>query len=251
MKRVLALLFTAALAAVLLYVVALLPPMGDAENPTNQHVAPRYLEHGQQEAGTRNIVTAIVFNYRGYDTMGEVAIFSAALAGVFAVLGLSRRKFARAFIDQSAVKFSFISRTAVVLLLPLIILFLIYIILYGTDLPGGGFQGGAIIGAGVMIITITFGFYRAQERIPHHVRTILESTAISAFFIVGTVGVIGGANFLTYIVPDLSAQTQPPVRELMLLVLLFAVGIKGGTVFTSILFALLREEETNDVEHAP
>jgi multicomponent Na+:H+ antiporter subunit B len=249
-KKVLALVFTGALAVLLLYVVALLPPMGDADNPTNRHVVPRYLEHGEQEAGTSNIVAAVVFNYRGYDTMGEVAIFSAALAGVFAVLGMSRKKIAEAFVDRSGVKFSFISSTAVILVLPLIILFSIYIILYGIDLPGGGFQGGAIIGAAVIILTVTFGFYKAQNRIPHHVRTILEGTAISAFFLVGTAGVIGGANFLTYILPQLSTQTQPAVRDLMLLVLLFGVGIKGGMIFTSILFALMREEETDDVEHA-
>lgn len=251
MKKILAVLFTCVLAVLLLYVAALLPPMGDADNPTNRHVVPRYLEHGEQEAGTRNIVAAVVFNYRGYDTMGEVAIFSAALAGTLAVLGASRRKIARTFIDQSGVEFSFISRTAVILLLPLIILFSIYIILYGIDLPGGGFQGGAIIGAGVMIFTITFGFSEAQSLIPHHVRIILESTAISAFFVVGTAGVIGGANFLTYILPQLSTQIQPIVRDLMLLALLFGVGIKGGMVFTSIFFALLTEKETNDVEYAP
>ncbi|HEU65361.1 MAG TPA: hypothetical protein ENN57_01685, partial [Chloroflexi bacterium] len=114
MKKVLAILLTGVLAVLLLYVVALLPPMGDAGNPTNRYVVPRYLEQGEQEAGTKNIVAAIVFNYRGYDTMGEVAIFSAALAGVLAVLGVGRKKIARVFIDQSRVKFSFISRTAVI-----------------------------------------------------------------------------------------------------------------------------------------
>ena len=250
MKKVLAVLCTCALAVLLLYVVTLLPRMGDADNPTNRQVVPHYLEHGEQEAGTRNIVAGVVFNYRGYDTMGEVAIFSAALAGIFAVLGRGKRKIGRAFIDESRVKFSFVSRTAVALLMPFIIVFSIYIIFFGMELPGGGFQGGAAIGAATMLFTAAFSFYRAQNRLPHHVRIILESTAIGGFFLVGTAGVIGGANFLTYILPSLSTDIQATFRTAMLLILQFGIGIKVGVIFTSILFALLREEKTDDMGHA-
>jgi len=249
-KKVLAVLFISALAVLLLYVAALLPPMGDADNPTNRQVVPRYLEQGEQEAGTRNIVAAVVFNYRGYDTMGEVAIFSAALAGIFAVVGTGRRRIGRALIDESQVKFSFVSGTAAVLLIPLMIVFSLYIIIYGLDLPGGGFQGGATIGAAAILFTAAFGFPRAQERIPHHARIILESAAIGGFFLVGTAGVIGGASFLTYILPSLPSEVQATVRTVMLFVLQFGIGIKVGVICTSILFALLREEETEDVEHA-
>jgi len=249
-KKALAAAFVCALAVLLVYVVALLPPMGDPDNPTNGHVVPRYLEHGKQEAGTANIVTGVILNYRGYDTMGEVAIFTAALAGIFAVLGTGRRKIGRAFIDESRVRFSFVSGTAVVLVLPLIILFSIYVILYGKDLPGGGFQGGAAIGAGLMLFTAAFGFCVAQERIPHHVRIILEGAAIGAFFLVGTVGVLGGGNFLTYVLPAFSSEVQATFRAGMLVLLEFAIGIMVGMVSTSILFALLREEETDDLEHA-
>jgi len=250
MKNVLAVLSTSAVAVLLLYVVALLPPMGDAGNPTNLNVVPRYLEHGEQEAGTGNIVTGILLNYRGYDTMGEVAIICAASAGVLAVLGAGKKKGTHTFVDRSSVKLSFIIRTAVIFLIPLIILFSIFTILYGTILPGGGFQGGAIIGAGIIIFTIVFGFHEATNRIHTRFMTILGSTAIVAFFLVGTAGVIGGANFLTYILPQLSTQAQPAVRTLMLLVVQFGIGIEVGMIFTSIFFALLREEETNDVEHA-
>lgn len=250
MRKVLALLCTCALAVLLIYVVTLLPAMGDPDNPTNRHVVPRYLEHGKEEAGAGNIVTGVILNYRGYDTMGEVAIFTAALAGIFAVLGAGRRKIGRAFIDESRVKFSFVSGTAVVLVLPLIILFSIYVIAYGKDLPGGGFQGGAAIGAGLMLFTAAFGFCRAQDRIPHHIRIILEGTAIGSFFLVGTAGVLGGENFLTYMLPALSTGVQTTLRFVMLVLLEFAIGIMVGIVSTSILFALLREEETDVVEHA-
>jgi len=250
MKNVLAVLSTGAVAAFLLYIVALLPSMGDAGNPTNLNIAPRYLEHGEQEVGTRNIVTGVLLNYRGYDTMGEIAIICAASAGVLAVLGTGKRKSAYAFMDLSDVKLSFIIRTAVMFLMPLIILFSIFTVLYGTTLPGGGFQGGAIIGAGTIIFTMVFGFREATNRMPARFRTLLESTAIVVFFLVGTAGVIGGANFLTYILPQLSTQIQPAVRTLMLLVVQFGIGIDVGMIFTSILFALLREEETNDMECA-
>jgi len=250
MKKALALLFIGGLAATLLYAVALLPPMGDPDNPSNRHIVPRYHEHGHEEAGTGNLVAAVILNYRAYDTMGEVAIFSAALAGILAVLGLGKKRIGRSFIDRAGVTFSPISGTTVLLLMPLIIVFSIYTILYGTDLPGGGFQGGAAVGAGVMISAAAFGFHRVQMRITHHIRIILESTAISAFFIVGTVGVIGGASFLTYLLPALSPDSQPVLRTVMLLVIQFGIGIKVGIVCTSILFALLREEDTSNVEHA-
>ncbi len=251
MKKAVALVFTCALAVLLLYVVALLPPMGDADNPTNRHVAPRYLEQGEQEAGTRNFVAAVILNYRAYDTMGEVAIFSAALAGIFAVLGVGRRRIgSAAFLDRSGVSFSVVSKTAAVLLIPLIILFSLYVIVYGMDLPGGGFQGGAAIGAGVMIATVAFGFRAAQSRITHSMRIMLEGTGISAFFLIGTAGVISGASFLTYALPPLSGELQTTVRTAMLLIVQFGIGIKVGVICTSILFALLREEEPSDVEHA-
>lgn len=250
MKKAVTLIFIGGLAAALLYTVALLPPMGDADNPTNLHIVPRYHERGMEEAGTGNLVAAVVLNYRGYDTMVEVSIFSAALAGIFAVLGTVRKRISRSYIDRTGVRFSFISGTTVLLLMPLIIVFSVYTILYGADLPGGGFQGGAAIGAGVMISSVAYGFHRAQRRLSYHVRIILESTAISAFFIVGTVGVIGGAAFLTYMLPALTPGSQSVLRTAMLLVVQFGIGIKVGVICTSILFALMREEDTLDVEHA-
>lgn len=250
MKRALAMLSVSALAVLLLYAVALLPSMGDADNPTNQHIAPRYLERGPQEAGTRNIVAGVLLNYRGYDTMAEVAIFSAALAGVFAVLGRGRKRIGTTFIDSWGVEFSIVSKTTAAVLIPLILLVSLYTIVHGLDLPGGGFQGGAAIGAGVMVSTVAFGFGRAQHRMPHHTRIILESAAISAFFLVGTIAVISGANFLTYTLPGVGAQAQAIVRTTMLLIVQFGIGIKVGAVVTSVFFALLREREAHDVERA-
>ncbi len=250
MKRVLAILFVSALAALLLYAAALLPPMGDADNPTNQHIAPRYLERGPEEAGTHNIVAGVLLNYRGYDTMAEVAVLSAALAGVFAVLGKGRTRIGSTFIDGARVEFSIVSRIAVILLVSFIMLLSIQVILQGTNLPGGGFQGGAAIGAGVMISTLALGFGRTQHRVPYSLRAILESTGILAFFVVGTIGVVSGANFLTYTLPGINEQAQAIARTTMLIVVEIGIGVMVGAVATSVFFALLREKEAHDVDRA-
>lgn len=59
-----------------------LPPLGDLAAPASVHVSPRYLERTRAETGTPNAVTAVVADYRGYDTLIEtVVILTGALAG--------------------------------------------------------------------------------------------------------------------------------------------------------------------------
>jgi multicomponent Na+:H+ antiporter subunit B len=68
---------------VLLYAERGLPKLGDAHAPSARHVSPRYITHSHAETGTPNFVTAILADYRGYDTLGETTvIFTAGLACV-------------------------------------------------------------------------------------------------------------------------------------------------------------------------
>ena len=69
-----------------------IPGFGDPAAPSQQHVAPRYLEQGQAETGVPNIVTAVLASYRGYDTLGEVTVIFTAGIGVLLLLGRRRRK---------------------------------------------------------------------------------------------------------------------------------------------------------------
>ena len=84
MKKWLAIGFTGVLMLALFYIATLMPPMGDPDNPTMLNVVPHYLERGVEEAGAENIITGIILNYRGYDTMGEVTV-------IFSVLNFAER----------------------------------------------------------------------------------------------------------------------------------------------------------------
>jgi multicomponent Na+:H+ antiporter subunit B len=78
--------------AALIYGTLDLPALGDPNAVANQHVAPRYIEDSGREVGVPNIVTSVLASYRGYDTLGEVAVIFTAGIGVLILLGRSRRK---------------------------------------------------------------------------------------------------------------------------------------------------------------
>jgi multicomponent Na+:H+ antiporter subunit B len=73
-----------------------LPAFSDPQSPIHTHVAPRYLGEGLKETGVPNIVTAVLASYRGFDTLGEVAVVFTGGIGVIALLRRRPRKDGRA-----------------------------------------------------------------------------------------------------------------------------------------------------------
>jgi len=74
----------------MLYATVGLPDHADPQSPANVHVSPKYIEDSVEETHTPNVVTAVLADYRGYDTLGEtIVIFTAGLA---CILILMKRK---------------------------------------------------------------------------------------------------------------------------------------------------------------
>jgi len=74
---------------VLAYGTMDMPDWGDPDSPASRHVSPEYISDAVEKTATPNIVTAVLADYRGYDTLGETAvIFSAGMACIL----LLRRK---------------------------------------------------------------------------------------------------------------------------------------------------------------
>ncbi|MFC2067087.1 hydrogen gas-evolving membrane-bound hydrogenase subunit E [Chloroflexota bacterium] len=73
--------------AVMLYATSSLPDHGDPRAPASVHVSPFYIENSIKDTETPNIVTAVLADYRGYDTLGEtVVIFAAGLACILILM---------------------------------------------------------------------------------------------------------------------------------------------------------------------
>jgi multisubunit Na+/H+ antiporter MnhB subunit len=84
MKKWIEILTVSVLFVLLLAAVLSVHPIG---RPPNTGMDDYFILNGQVETGCNNIVTSVVFDYRGMDTLGEATILFAAVAGVFIVLG--------------------------------------------------------------------------------------------------------------------------------------------------------------------
>lgn len=73
--------------SLLIYGTADIPAFGDANAPSQKHVAPYYLEKSMPETGVPNVVTAVLASYRGFDTLGEVTVIFTAGIAVLLLLG--------------------------------------------------------------------------------------------------------------------------------------------------------------------
>jgi multisubunit Na+/H+ antiporter MnhB subunit len=86
MRRGLALFAFVTFSILLLAVAVSLRPFG---SPTHDKMDSYFIEHAQEEASANNVVTSIVFDYRGFDTLGEATVLFTAVSGVLMAL---RRK---------------------------------------------------------------------------------------------------------------------------------------------------------------
>ena len=88
--RVLALITVIITGIILIYGTVDMPDWGDPNSPASKHVSPRYIEKTMDETATPNVVTSVLADYRGYDTLGETTVIFTA--GVSCILILRRRR---------------------------------------------------------------------------------------------------------------------------------------------------------------
>jgi multicomponent Na+:H+ antiporter subunit B len=93
---------------------------------------------------------------------------------------------------------SVIIRTISRLLIPFIQLFGLYVIMHGHTSPGGGFQGGVILGSSFILLAIAYGFDHIQKRFPDGVLMVFCAAGVLIYGGVGLVCMFLGGNFLDY-----------------------------------------------------
>ncbi len=165
----------------LLITVSWLPRYGMADNPANNEVIERYIESGQEETGAVNIVTGLILNYRGFDTMGETHVLFIAASCVMILLFVSEEEQKKSNFANDRMfepKKDIIVQKVAGFLVPVVFMFGVYVILNGHLSPGGGFSGGAMIGAGLILYVSAFGFKKTERFFNEHVYKVAKVSAL-------------------------------------------------------------------------
>lgn len=240
MKRTVVLVLLIIVALPLLYVMSQLPTHGSATSPAYTHIAPRYLERGPEEAGAENVVTDVILNYRGFDTNGEVTVIFTSLAAVLAVLLAGRAGDNRSASrhEDVARPASLVSQFVVRLLAPFVALFAVYVILNGHISPGGGFQGGTVLGALVIVLTVVLGRDVAQTLQPVRITKLLQAAAPLTFIAVGVAGLVMFGTYLAF--PR--AESLAWLRTTWLVVIEIGIGVGGASILSAIFWQMGADE---------
>ena len=199
-----AVLFCIALVGLLLLTVSYLPPTGNPANPANNTVAERYIEDGLAETGALNIVSGMILTYRAFDTFGETNVLFIATCCVMILLMIDDELLKKQEVKNDRrfePKNDIILQGIAFILCPIIFIFGIYIILNGHLSPGGGFSGGAIMGAGLILYVCSFGFKKTQQFFNEHVYKVAKITALCMYGMIGTYFYMTGANGIENYIP--------------------------------------------------
>jgi len=92
MKKLLTLIVLGGLLLVLLSSIAELPPMGEEKGPSYNEIAHYYVEESAEDTGAKNIIAAIITDYRAFDTLGETTVLFTGITAVISLLGVSHQK---------------------------------------------------------------------------------------------------------------------------------------------------------------
>jgi multicomponent Na+:H+ antiporter subunit B len=181
--------------------VAGLPSFGDQNGPYVTVLN----RTGLAARHATDLVTAVNFDFRAYDTLGEEFILFAAVLGVAIILRQRRGERRRAPDepgDEHHFPGSSSSLGAIGLtLVGLLVVHGIYVVTHGHLSPGGGFQGGVILAAAALIAFLAGEYVAMQVVAPHAAVEAGEALGAAGFALVGLGGLIFASSFFENFLP--------------------------------------------------
>lgn len=182
------------LIGVLLVTVSMLPAFGEHHEHMDT-VAQYYIERTLEDTGAMNIVAGMILDYRAFDTLGESFVLFTALN---CVLILLRRDYPEEYhlSDYYDLTKDPILRRIGMVVIPCVVAFGVYVMLNGHLSPGGGFSGGAIIGAGLILLSCAFGDDFAAKVVSERLFKWGAAIALGFYCVAKSYSFYTGANHL-------------------------------------------------------
>lgn len=226
------------LIGLLLYAAVQMPMFGNADTLVDSEVTSFYVSHTMEETGAVNIVTGIILDYRGFDTLGESHVLFVAVSAVLLLLSVRGEKDEQERLLENSLERraepedDLILQGGARVLLPLILIFGLYVILNGHLSPGGGFSGGAVLGAGLILYQNAFGYERIGRFFTFRTFRAVSLSALLFYALAKGYHFLTGANHLD------SGIANGTAGAILSGGLLLPLNIAVGCVVTCTMYAL-------------
>jgi multicomponent Na+:H+ antiporter subunit B len=194
-------LAAAGFGVVLVYGLSGLPAFGDYKGVYGNVIN----GIGVTERHATDLVTALNFDIRGFDTLGEEFILFASVLGVVLILRQMRGEHDRPN-PHEADEHTFAGasealRALSLVLIPVILTIGVYIVVHGQITPGGGFQGGVILAAGPLAVFLAGRYLRMKIVAPDKLVELGEAAGAMGYALVGVAGLVFVGVFFKNFLP--------------------------------------------------
>jgi multicomponent Na+:H+ antiporter subunit B len=213
-----------------------LPPTGQYRGPYGDIVNAVTVP----ERNVTDTVTAVNFDIRGFDTLGEEFILFVSVMGVLLLLRPQKNEPRRRHEDRDkgrqAVPISDAIRVMALLVLPVVVVFGVYVITHGQLTPGGGFQGGVILATAPLFLYLAGEFRDFRKAVPRKLVHVAEAVGGGGYAAIGLACLGAGAVFLQNVLPLGSKGTILSGGTIPLINASVGLEVTGGLVLVLMVY---------------
>lgn len=206
MRRTITVLLLIAAIIVPFLAFDVLPEIGDPQSAPNTHVSDYYIEHAIEDCHSPNMVTAVIVDYRAFDTMFETTVMF--LAGLSVIVVLANRPKRRIpapsslrRLRQSAGRpvYNTVNKDVMISIIePVILIYAMYVLFHGEISLGGGFQAGALIGMTYLLDIMVINRDKPIFNMPKAKSAAIAGIGPLIYAVTGLISIFGGGLYLEY-----------------------------------------------------
>jgi len=246
-SKIIGILFIIVATVLLWSFIDLLPIIGDPESAPNTHISRVYIEKGPAQTNSPNLVTGVLADYRGLDTMLETTVLY--LASITVTLIMTREKSVRgARTSFDRIREFGITEIKVILpiVVPILLLYALYVLVHGEVSLGGGFQAGALIALAYILYSFVEDEEKGSLRISHFGFICIGAIGLMIYFLTGLLPVLCGGSFLEYGKLPLPFVHEAERHSIGIFSIEVGVTITVAASIIVILEAILERKEIDD-----
>ncbi len=230
--------------ALYVYAAKDLPDWGDYRGPYGVVIA----NLAVFERHSTDVVNAINYDYRAFDTLGEEFILFTAVVGVMLLLrrdDTDDEKMRRVAGLRDRPRLSVTVRAAVLPALLLTLVFGFYLGTHGQLTPGGGFQAGVILASGLLLVYLAENTESFKRIASHVITEVIEAAGATSYALIGVVPLLAGVPLLTNVLP--LGQTGDVFSSGTIALISVCVGIEVTAAFLLVTYTYLEEIISGEV----